>query len=358
MNFNPGPAALPLAALTRAARELMDIDGTGMSIMEHSHRGAVYERVHQEAIARLKTLLSVPDDYEVLLLQGGARQQFAQVPMNLLKAGQTAEYVVTGTWSKQALAEAQLLGEARAVADTEADGTFTRVPEPGEVAISPGAAYLHITSNNTLYGTQFASFPDTGDVPLVADMTSDLLSRHLDISRFGIVYAAAQKNLGPAGVTVVIIRKALVEAGRTDIPAVFRYRSFAAKQSLWNTPPTFAIYMLRNTLAALDTLGGLSGLDALNRRKAQMVYACVDARPDFYRCPVAVASRSMQNVVFRLPNAELEARFLAEAEAAGMVGLRGHRAVGGLRVSLYNGVEVAWVERLVSFMSDFGKAHA
>ncbi|MEZ4336213.1 MAG: 3-phosphoserine/phosphohydroxythreonine transaminase [Sandaracinaceae bacterium] len=355
MNFNAGPAALPLAALERAQRELVDFDGTGMSLMEHSHRGKTYEAVHYEALSLLRELVGIGDDYDVLLLQGGARQQFAMVPMNLLHAGRSADYVVTGTWAKQALEEAQLLGTARAAADTEEDGVFTRIPTA--LDLDPNAAYVHLTSNNTLFGTQWASYPDTGDVPLIADMTSDLLCRPIDASRFGLIYAGAQKNVGPAGVTVVIVRKDLVAGARKDIPEVFRYASHASKDSLWNTPPCFPIYMLRNTLAVLKEMGGAAAMEAAATKKSSTLYDLVDAHPDFFRCPVEKASRSIMNVVFRLPTEDLEKQFLAEAAKRGMVGLKGHRSVGGLRASIYNFVEPAWVDAVAELMDDFRRQH-
>lgn len=357
MNFYAGPAALPLAALERAQRELVDFDGTGMSIMEHSHRGAAYEAVHQEAIALLRELIGIDDSFHVLLLQGGARQQFAMIPMNLLKPGQSADYAVTGVWGQQAISEAKLVGQAREAANTEQDGTFVRVPSQGELDLDPKAAYLHITSNNTLFGTQWQTYPDTGDVPLIADMTSDLLSRPIDASRFGAFYAGAQKNVGPAGVTVVVVRKDLVERARVDIPAVFRWASHAEKDSLWNTPPTFAIYMLRNTLAVLKEWGGAAALEERNRAKAELVYGAVDAMSEFYRCPVEGGSRSIMNAVFRLPTEDLEKRFVAEAKDAGMLGVKGHRKVGGIRISMYNAVEMAWLERLTELMRDFAARH-
>jgi phosphoserine aminotransferase len=307
-------------------------------------------------------MIGIGDEHHVLLLQGGARHQFAMVPYNLLHTGETADYVVTGEWAAQAHSEASLVGagcgaSARIAANTEVDGSYTRVPDATELYFDPEAAYVHLTSNNTLYGTQWAEYPDTRGVPLVVDMTSDLLSRAIDMSRLGVVYAGAQKNVGPAGVTVVIVKKSLVDGARTDIPAVLRYESFAEKDSLWNTPPTFAIYMLRNTLAALNDMGGVAGLEKLNREKARLVYERVDAAPDFFRGPVEVTSRSIMNPVFRLPSEALEKQFLEAASKAGMVGLKGHRSVGGIRASLYNAVELAWVERLCELMVDFQKSH-
>lgn len=353
INFNAGPAALPLEALERAQRELLDFEGTGMSIMEHSHRGKAYEGVHNQAIALVRELLAVPDDYDVLLLQGGASAQFAMVPMNLLSPPASADYVLTGAWSKKAYKEAQTIGAARVAGTTEQDGKFARVPSASELQLDPQAAYAHITTNNTIFGTQWHEFPDTGAVPLVADMSSDILWRSIDVSRFGLIYAGAQKNLGPSGVTVVIVRKALVAAGRKDIPTVFQYRTHAENDSLYNTPPTFGIYLLRNVLDVVKNGGGMAALEQRNRDKAALLYAAIDERADFYRCPVERGSRSVMNVVFTLPTAELEAKFLAEAQKRNMVGLKGHRSVGGIRASIYNAVPREWVEALVDFMRKF-----
>ncbi|AKF11508.1 3-phosphoserine/phosphohydroxythreonine transaminase [Sandaracinus amylolyticus] len=360
VNFNAGPAALPLAALEQARDELIDFEGTGMSLLEHSHREAPYEKVHREAIALLRRMLSVPETHDILLMQGGARGQFAIVPMNLLHAGKSADYVVTGTWAKQAHEEAVLFGnmagaKARVVVSTEKDKKFARIPTKDELAFDPSAAYVHITSNNTLFGTQWQSYPETGDVPLVADMTSDLLSRPIDVSKFGLIYAGAQKNVGPSGVTVVIARKDLIAGGRTDIPQIFRYKSFADSESLFNTPPTFAIYVMRNTLRVLEEQGGIEALTRENAAKAKLLYDTIDASPDFWRAPVEKASRSIMNVVWRLPTEELEKKFLGEAKAASLVGLKGHRSVGGVRASIYNAVRLADVEKLVAFMREFEK---
>ena len=355
VNFNAGPAALPLEALEQARDEMIDFEGTGMSLLEHSHREPPYEGVHREALELLRRLVGVPDTHDILLMQGGARAQFALVPMNLLHPGRSADYVVTGTWARQAHEEASLVGTARIAASTEKDKKFTRIPRHDELSLDPGAAYVHITSNNTLFGTQWSSYPDVGTVPLVADMTSDLLSRPIDVSKFGLIYAGAQKNVGPAGVTVVIVRKDLVEAGRTDIPQIFRYKSFAACESLFNTPPTFAIYVMRNTLRVLEQWGGAAALEKENRAKAALLYQTIDAAPEFWRAPVEKESRSIMNVVWRLPSEELEKKFLAEAKAAGLVGLKGHRSVGGVRASLYNAVRPPAVEKLVAFMHDFRK---
>jgi phosphoserine aminotransferase len=352
-NFNPGPAALPLEALQRAERELLDVGGSGMSIMEHSHRGKVYEAVHNEAISLVRSLLGVPDDYDVLLLQGGATQQFAVVPMNLLGAGKSADYVVTGSWAKKAFKEAQKVGTARAAANVERDGKYQHIPSAKELSFDGAAAYVHITSNNTIAGTQWHEFPDTGGVPLVADMSSDLMWRPIDVKRFDLIYAGAQKNLGPAGVTLVIVKKGVVEAGSKDIPEIFQYRTHAANNSLFNTPPCFAIYMLRNVLDVLRQQGGLAAVEETNRKKAGLLYSVIDERAGFYSSPVEKGSRSTMNVVFNLKTPELEAEFIAEAQKRNMVGLKGHRSVGGVRASNYNAVPLAADEALSTFMREF-----
>jgi len=314
INFNAGPAALPLGALERAQKELLDIDGSGMSVMEHSHRGKVYEAVHNEAIALTKELLNVSDDYNILLLQGGASQQFAVIPMNLLPQGKSADYIMTGAWSQKAYKEAKVLGTARVAGTTEKDKKFARVPKQSELELDPNAAYAHITSNNTIFGTQFHEFPDTGAVPLIADMSSDIAWKPIDVSKFGLIYAGAQKNLGPSGLVVVIIRKDLVEAGRKDIPVIFQYRTHVENNSLYNTPPTFSVYMLRNVLAEVKANGGLSAMEKLNREKAALLYGAIDARSDIFSCPVEKDSRSTMNVVFTVKTPELETEFLAEAK--------------------------------------------
>lgn len=352
-NFNAGPAALPLAALERAQRELTDLGGTGMSVLEHSHRGKAYEAVHDEAIALVRELMGVSADYDVLLLQGGASQQFAMVPMNLLPAGKSADYVLTGAWSQKAYKEAKTLGAARVAASTEKDKKFARIPKQAELELDAGAAYAHITSNNTIFGTQWHAFPDTGAVPLVADMSSDIMWRPIDVSRFGVIYAGAQKNLGPSGLCVVIVKKSLVAEGRKDIPVIFQYRTHAENNSLYNTPPTFSVYLLRNVLDVYKQAGGLAAVERANLKKAEVLYSAIDARPDFYRCPVDRDSRSTMNVVFTLPSEELENEFVSAAKKQGMEGLKGHRSVGGIRASIYNAAELEWVQALSDFMRGF-----
>ena len=353
INFNAGPAALPLAALERAQKELLDISGSGMSVMEHSHRGKVYEAIHDEAIALLKELMAIPDNYDILFLQGGASQQFAVVPMNLLPKDKSADYIQTGVWSQKALKEAKVLGTARVAGTTEKDKKFCRVPKQSELELDPNAAYAHMTSNNTIFGTQWHEFPDTGAVPLIADMSSDIAWRPIDVSKFGLIYAGAQKNLGPSGLVVVIVRKDLVEAGRKDIPVIFQYRTHVETNSLYNTPPTFSVYMLRNVLAEMKQSGGLSAMEKHNREKAALLYAAIESRPDIFTAPVEKDSRSLMNVVFTLKTEELEAEFLAEAKKAKMEGLKGHRSVGGMRASIYNAVPREGVAALANLIRNF-----
>lgn len=354
MNFSAGPAALPLGALELARDEMLDIAGSGMSIMEHSHRGKVYAAIHDEAVALVTELLAVPSSHAVLFLQGGASQQFATVPMNFLPKGKTADYVVTGSWSKKAVKEAKTLGEVAIAADSAEDGKYRRIPKQSELSLSPGAAYVHITTNNTIAGTQWQEYPDTGSVPLVADMSSDVMWRPMDVSKFALLYAGAQKNIGPSGVVLVIADKDFVESGAKDIPTIFQYRTHMAENSLYNTPPCFSIYMLRNVLLQVKKMGGLAAMEAHNRKKAGILYGAIDARPDFYRCPIEKDSRSLMNVVFNLPTPEQEADFLAKAQANGLIGLKGHRSVGGVRASIYNAAPLEWVEALVGFMKSYG----
>jgi phosphoserine aminotransferase len=359
MNFNPGPAALPLAALEKARDELLDFHGTGMSVMENSHRNKVYEAVHNEAIALLRDLLDIPEDFDVIFLQGGASMQFALVPMSFLPPGSSADHIETGAWSEKAYVEAEawasIAGARARIAASTRLGGYTRVVRPGEARLDDGAAYVHFASNETIHGVQYHDLPRFGAVPHVCDMSSDILWRKIDVRPLSLIYAGAQKNIGPSGVTVVIAQRDFIERGRKDLPKIMQYRAFVEAKSLLNTPPTFGIYLVRNVLEWLKALGGLDVVEQRNRTKAAEVYAVIDARPDFYRCPVEVGSRSVMNAVFRLPSEALEKRFIEEAAKSGMVGLRGHRTVGGIRASLYNAVEPAWVTALSSFMKDFAR---
>lgn len=352
-NFNAGPATLPLPALERARAEFVEWAGTGMSVMEVSHRSKEYEQVHREAMNLIRELLGLGDDFVVLFLQGGASTQFATVPMNFLPRQGSADYVITGTWSQKAYQEARHFGTVRE-AGTAAPG-FTRVVPEGALDLDAKAAYVHLTSNNTIKGTQYHDFPATGAVPLVCDMSSDFLWAPFDARRFHLVYAGAQKNVGPAGVTIVLLRRSWLEMANKDIPVIFQYGTHAENESLYNTPPTFSIYMVRNVLDWIKAEGGLIAMEKRNRAKGDLLYGTIDAHADFYRCPVEKTSRSYMNVVFRLPSEELETKFVAEAKAAGMVGLKGHRSVGGCRASIYNAMEQAGIEALTSFMVDFAK---
>ena len=354
-NFNAGPAALPLPVLERVQRELLDFNGTGMSIMEHSHRGKAYESVHNEAIALLRETLGFGDSHEVLLLQGGASLQFAMIPMNFLPAGGSADYVLTGSWSKKAFSEAKRIGKARVAASTEQSGSFTRIPQADELEIDPTAAYAHITTNNTIFGTQFHYVPNVGSVPLVADMSSDFLWAPFDVSRFAFIYAGAQKNIGPSGLVVVLVEKNLLAAARTDVPNILSYRVHAENNSLYNTINTFAVYVMREVLLHMKETGGLAAMEKHNRQKGDLLYGAIDEDSDFFRCPIERDSRSFMNVVFRLPSEELEQRFVGEATAAGLAGLKGHRSVGGIRASIYNAVPLESVNALVDFMRAFRK---
>lgn len=357
INFSAGPATLPLSVLEYAQQEFLDHEGTGMSLVEHSHRGPAYAKVHQEAKGLLRELLGIPETHEVLFMQGGATGQFAIAPLNLRGAGQSADYIMTGTWSKKALAEAKITGEARAAGTGEVGGKYVRVPTQADLELDPNAAFVHMTSNNTIMGTQFHEFPETGDVPLVADMSSDILWRPMDVSKFGLIYAGAQKNLGPAGITVLIIRKDLAERSPDTIPNIFRYKTLLDGDSLQNTIPTFPVYMVRNVLRWVKAQGGASAMEARNRQKADMIYGMIDGNPDFFTCPVEVDSRSVMNPVFRLPSEDLEKKFIAEAAEAGMVGIKGHRSVGGIRTSMYNAMEPASVQTFVDFAKAFATAN-
>jgi len=371
LNFNAGPAALPLPALERAQAELLDFGGSGMSIMEQSHRGKEYDAVHEEALSLVRELLDVPADYDVLFMQGGATQQFATIPMNFIAPGKSADYVVTGAWGEKAVSEGQMaatmVGAQLRVACDAGQGEgkskkYTRVPSASEVKVDAGASYVHVTSNETIHGVQYATepgarFPVTGDVPLVCDMSSDFMWKKIDVTRFSLIYAGAQKNIGPSGVVVVIAKKDFVASGRKDLPTIFQYRVAAENNSLYNTPPTFGIYLIRNVLSWVKGEGGLPEMEKRNREKGRILYGVIDASSGFYSCPVERPSRSFMNVVFRLPTVELEDSFVIEAKKLKMVGLKGHRSVGGIRVSSYNAVKVEWVKALADFMADFAKSN-
>ncbi|TWG29582.1 phosphoserine aminotransferase [Geobacillus sp. C56-T2] len=355
-NFNAGPSALPLPVLERAQRELLNFQDTGMSVMELSHRSKEYEAVHQAASERLKRLLDVPDDYDVLFLQGGASLQFSMVPMNFLAEGQIGCYVLTGAWSEKALKEAQKIGATTVVASSK-DANYTYIPSLDEVKWPKQAAYVHITSNNTIFGTQWREFPDV-PVDLIADMSSDILSRPFDVSKFALIYAGAQKNLGPSGVTVVILRRDLLDRIPDGLPTMLDYRTHQKSRSLYNTPPTFAIYMLSLVLEWVEEQGGVPAMEARSRQKAAVLYDAIDESGGFYQPHAEKGSRSLMNVTFTLPSEELTNTFLAEAKERGFIGLGGHRSVGGCRASIYNAVPLEACEALASFMNDFRRRFA
>lgn len=357
-NFGAGPAALPLPVLEQVRDELLDFRGSGMSILESSHRGKLYGEVHASAMARLRDLVGGAargDDYEVLFMGGGARTQFGLVPWNLMAAGGSADYLVTGRWSEMAAAEAAKRGRAREVWSSVESG-HDRVPGPGEIPadrLDSAAAYLHYTSNNTIFGTQFQHEPATGAAPLVCDMSSDVLSRPLDLERYGLVYAGAQKNLGPAGVTVILVRRDLLARSPAELPDMLSYARVAEKRSLLNTPPVFAVYVFDLVLRHLQERGGLTAAAERNEKKAHALYRAIDDSGGFYRGHARPESRSRMNVTFRLADPALEERFVAEAAEAGLVGLKGHRSVGGIRASIYNAIEFEEVEALVELMHSF-----
>ncbi len=355
-NFNPGPAVLPPEALRLAQEEWSDFAGTGMSVMEVSHRSPACQELFTETEQLLRQLLGVPDGYHVLFLQGGASLQFGMVPMNFLGEGKSADYILTGSWSQKALKEARIVGEARVAATTEEDN-FRRLPKPAEIKLDPGAAYVHITSNNTIVGTQHHYWPETGEIPLIADMSSDILGRQFDVSKFGLVYAGAQKNLGPAGVTTVIIRDDMLERCPDGLPSMLDYRTHAKAGSLYNTPPVWCVYMMRNVLLWLKSIGGLREIEQRNRAKARLVYRCVDRYPKMFIGHAEPGSRSVMNITFRLPTEELEQAFLEKAKTEGLIGLKGHRSVGGCRASLYSALPLESAQVLAAFMEEFATSH-
>ena len=353
-NFSAGPAALPEEVLKQAQEELLDWHGAGCSVMEMSHRGKEFTAIIEQAEADLRELMGIPEQYKVLFLQGGATQQFAQIPMNLL-AGRSADYIVTGSWSKKALKEAQRIGTVRCAATTEASN-FTRLPVAEEIKLDPFAAYLHVCTNETIHGVEIPAerIADTG-VPLVADMSSHILSRPVPVEKFGLIYAGAQKNIGPSGLTLVIVHRDLLGMAPLTIPTVMDYAVMAENGSMLNTPPTFGIYIAGLVFQWLKRQGGLAGMAAVNDEKARILYEAIDNSGGFYTNPVDPDCRSAMNVPFVLANPELDAAFLAEAKAAGLLALKGHKSVGGMRASIYNAVPLAGVQALVAFMNDFAK---
>jgi phosphoserine aminotransferase len=350
-NFSAGPAVLPVSVLEEVQRDLIALPGVGMSVMEISHRSAPFEAIIGAAEADIRTLAGIPDNYKVLFLQGGASTQFSMVPLNLLTEGRTADYVMTGSWADKALKEAKRVGATHETGST-ADTNYNRIPFDGELSFTEGAAYVHMTSNNTIEGTEWHRLPVVGDVPLVSDASSDIFSRPIDISRFGLVYAGAQKNLGPSGVTLVIVREDLLARSSPSLHTMLSYAVQAENGSLYNTPPAFGVYVLGLVVRWLLDLGGLPAIAAVNARKAGALYAELD-RTGFWRPTAETASRSLMNVTFRLATEDLEKAFVKESTAAGFDGLKGHRSVGGMRASIYNAFPEQGVDDLVAFMREF-----
>jgi phosphoserine aminotransferase len=355
-NFNPGPSTLPLDVLKTVQAELLDYRGTGMSVMELSHRSAEYDAINVEAMALFKELMGLGDDFQILFVGGGASTQFALVPMNFLRGGQVGAYVDTGTWATKAMHEAQIQGNTLLAASSR-EAAYTYIPGQADLEIPDNAAYLHITTNNTIKGTQYHYIPETGGVPLIADMSSDICSRKLDCSRFSMIYAGAQKNLGPSGVTLVAIRDDLLDRCLDVSPTMFNYQTHAAKRSLYNTPPSFAVYVVKLVLEWIRNAGGLDAVAKINEKKKDTIYGLIDQDPDYFRGTAREDSRSWMNVTLRLPSEDLEEKFIAEAKQQGLVGLKGHRSVGGIRISLYNAMTLEGAEKVAAFMRTFRKAN-
>lgn len=356
-NFSAGPAVLPEPVLKKAQEDLFAMPGVGMSVLEISHRSPTFEQIIKEAEEDLRKLLGIPENYKVLFLQGGASLQFTMVPMNLLLKGVSADYILTGSWGQGAVKEAKKLGTVREAATT-ADTNFNRLPNAEELHLDPSAAYLHFTSNETIFGVEFDGEPVVTDVPLVCDMSSNFISKPVDVSKYGLIYAGAQKNAGPAGATIVIIREDLLERAPENLPAMLDYKNLAKNGSMYNTPPCFAIYICGLVFKwALNDIGGLEKVAAMNQEKAKILYDAIDASDNYYRGHAEKSCRSKMNVTFRLPSEDLEKKFIKEATAAGLDGLKGHRYVGGLRASIYNAFPKAGVESLVSFMKEFQKSN-
>jgi phosphoserine aminotransferase len=351
-NFNAGPAALPVSVLERMRDEMLDYKGTGMSVMEMSHRSPEFEAINDGAEKKLRSLLRIPDDYSVLFLQGGASMQFAMVPFNLYLPGKPVDVVHTGAWTQKAIGELKRVAAFRTAGSTEAE-KFTRIPKASELTLAKDASYVHICTNNTIEGTEWADAPDTGDVPLVADMSSDIASRPIDVKQYGLIFAGAQKNLGPSGVTVVIVRTDLAERADQKLAQILQYRTYIKEKSLYNTPPTLGIYALGLVLEWIEAQGGITAVEKTNTAKAKLLYDMFEG--GYYSCPVENDSRSKMNVVFRVAggNEDVEKKFVKEAEAAGLAGIKGHRSVGGMRASIYNAVSLEAVQALVDFMKEF-----
>ena len=352
--FNPGPSVLPEPVLESTSKAVLNFAGTGMSIMEVSHRSKQFDALLVETVDLLRKVMEIPDNYKILFLQGGASLQFAMIPINLLSAGRVADYVDTGYFATRAIKEAKLIGAVNVAGSTKDQG-YTRLPAASELKLTKDAAYCHITSNNTIYGTQWQTFPDTGNVPLVADMSSDIMSRRIDVSKFGIIYAGAQKNMGPAGVTCVIIREDLVGRAPEKTPSMLDYKPHAENNSCYNTCPVTAIFVVHEVLKWLADMGGIAEMEKINVAKAKLIYDILDGS-SFYKAPVEKGSRSRMNIPFKLPSEELDNEFVAAASKKGLIGLKGHRAVGGIRASMYNALPMEGVQKLADFMKEFEKS--
>ncbi len=354
-NFSAGPAVLPVPVLEEAQRNLLALPGVGMSVMEVSHRSPAFEEIIHNAEADLRQLLNIPTNYKVMFLQGGASLQFSMIPMNLLPKDGSADYILTGSWGQGAFKEARKIGTVREAGST-AEGNFSRVTRQDELRLDPNAAYAHFTSNETIFGVEFQSEPEVGEVPLICDMSSDFISKPIDVSKYGLIYAGAQKNVGPAGVVIVIVREDLLERVPKGLPALLDYRNLAEKESMYNTPPCFPIYISGLVFKwLLKDIGGLANIYARNQEKAKILYDAIDASDGYFRGHSEPQCRSLMNVTFRLPSEELEKKFAKEATAAGLDGLKGHRSVGGMRASIYNAFPREGVVRLVEFMHDFAE---
>jgi phosphoserine aminotransferase len=355
INFNPGPAAIPLEVLKIVQDELLDYKGTGMSIIESSHRGKEFEAINDQTIALIREVLGLGSEYHVLFLGGGASTQFDLIPMNFIGAGQTAAYVDTGDFAARALKVCQIVAKAH-VAFSSKEEKYRRVPKMNEIKYPEDVAYLHVCSNNTIEGSQFSEYPETGKIPLIADMSSDIASRRRDFKKFSLIYAGAQKNLGPAGVTLVVIRDEFLAKANKGLPTLLSYKTHADNKSLYNTPPVFGIYIMKLVLEWIKSKGGLEGVEKINEAKKNLLYGAIDSAPDFYKNPVDKDSRSWMNVTMRLPTEDLENKFIADAQKEGLIGLKGHRSVGGIRFSIYNAVSLEEIQRTVDFMARFRKS--
>lgn len=356
-NFNPGPAVLPFEVLQIVQNELLDFKGTGMSVLEISHRSAEYEEINNAAMTLIKEVMGLGDNYKVVFLGGGASSQFAMVPMNFLHHGKTAAYIDIGSWSNKAIKEAKLIGNVL-MAFSSKDINYTKLPKMADIKFPADSAYLHVTSNETIHGTQMTEFPSTGAVPLICDMSSDVLSRRRDFGKFALIYAGAQKNLGPAGVTLVVIREDMLARSKEGLPTMLNYNTHVKEKSLYNTPPVFGVYIVKLVMEWIKKQGGLQAVEKVNAAKKDRIYGLMDKYPDYFKGTVDKDSRSWMNITLRLPNEDLEKKFLAEAKGKGFIGLKGHRSVGGIRVSLYNAFPPDGADQLAEFMEGFRKANS